>query len=61
MSWRLKKKLTCGAYMSASGEREKQHRCFGPYGRCMRVQWTDSGSRHAKDVENAKDQVDKEL
>jgi hypothetical protein len=32
---REKEKLTCGAYTSAIGGREKQQGFFGPYGKCI--------------------------
>ena len=51
----LKKKLTAEAHMSASGGREKQHVYFGPYGRYVCVQWSNSGPGHPKDVENDMD------
>lgn len=45
--WRLEEKLTCGAHMPASGGREKQQGCFGPYERCIRVQWPECGLMHS--------------
>jgi len=59
--WRLKEELTCGAHMSMSGGREKRQWYFSPYRRCVYVQWSDSGPRHPKNVENSMDHVDEEL
>jgi len=53
--------MTCWAHMSVSGGREKQQGYFGPYERCVHVQWPDSGPRHPKDVENGMHQIDEEL
>ena len=58
---RLKQKLICGVHMSASGGKEKLQGYFGPYVRCLCIQWSDSGPRHLKSVKNDMDRVDEKL